>query len=205
TLDFEQAKKGVKQYGDNAKEIWGEIGDAAGKFNDRIKEGIRLGQELDRITKEYEQTQIRNAELVPQLNAALKEQNKIAEDQTKTQSAREQAAVNSIELAKQINTLKKEELSLELAILENEASRNDTSREELLKIAEIKGKIADVDAQTAELETTQQNKLNGIRKEAEAQRQKFLDEQIKKQKELLDLFIAEQGERARTLQEELTL
>lgn len=205
TLDFEQAKKGVKTLGDNAKDVYGDIADAAGKFNDKIAEGIRLGKELDRLTKEYEQTQIRNAELVPQLNAQLKEQNKIAEDQTKTQVQREQAAVNSIALAKEINNLKKEELGLELAILENEASRNDTSREELLKIAELKGKIADVDAQTAELETTQQNKLNGIRKEAEAQRQKFLDEQIKKQKELLDLFIAEQGERARTLQEELIL
>src|SRR5690606_16845971 len=78
TLDFEQAKKGVKTLGDNAKDVYGDIADAAGKFNDKIAEGIRLGQELDRITKEYEQTQIRNAELVPQLNAALKEQNKIA-------------------------------------------------------------------------------------------------------------------------------
>lgn len=205
TFDLDQIKKGIGQVGDNIKETWGEIGDAAGKFNDKIKEGIRLGQELDRLTKEYEQTQIRNAELVPQLNAQLKEQNKIAEDQTKSQAQREQAAVNSIALAKEINNLKKEELGLELAILENEAAKNDTSREELLKIAELKGKISDVDAQTAELETTQQNKLNGIRKEAEAQRQKFLDEQIKKQKELLDLFIAEQGERARTLQEELAL
>lgn len=205
TLDFEQAKKGVKTLGDNAKDVYGDIADAAGKFNDKIKEGIRLGQELDRITKQYEETQIRNAELVPQLNAQLKAQNLIAEDITKSQSEREKATINTINLAKEINTLKKEELLLELAILENQAARNDTSREELLKIAELKGKIADVDAQTSELETTQQNKLNGIRKEAEAQRQKFLDEQIKKQKELLDLFIAEQGERARTLQEELTL
>lgn len=205
TFDSDRIKQGLDQVGNNIKETWGEIGGVVDKFNDKVMEGIRLGQELDRITKDYEQTQIRNAELVPQLNAALKEQNKIAEDQTKTQVQREQAAINSIALAKEINTLKKEELSLELAILENQASRNDTSREELLKIAELKGKIADVDAQTLELETTQQNKLNSIRKEAEAQRQKALDEHIKKQKELLDLFIAEQGERARTLQEELTL
>lgn len=205
TFDFDRIKKGFDQFAQNAKESWEAVAGAAGEFTDKIAEGVRLGRELDRLTKEYEETQIRNAQLVPQLNAQLREQNKIAEDQTKTQAEREAAAIKTIELSQQINNLKKEELELELAIKENEAARNDTTREELLEIAEIKGKIADADAQAAELQTTQQNKLNTIRKEAESQRQKFLDEQINKQKELLDLFIAEQGERARTLQEELSL
>lgn len=205
TLDFDRVQKGFDKFTDMAKERWNEIADAAGAFNDKVQEGIRLGQELDRITKQYEETQIRNAELLPQLNAELREQNKIAEDLTKTTAEREAAAAETIRISEQINGLKKEELQLELAIAENQAARNDTSREEQLEIAEIKGKIADADAQAAEQQTTQQNKLNTIRKDAIAQQQKAVDLQIQKQKELLDLFIAEQGERARTLQEELAL
>ena len=205
TLDFDRVQKGFDKFTDMAKESWNEIADAAGAFNDKVQEGIRLGQELDLITKQYEETQIRNAELLPQLNAELREQNKIAEDLTKSTAEREAAAAETIRISEQINGLKKEELQLELAIAENQAARNDTSREEQLKIAEIKGKIADADAQAAEQQTTQQNKLNTIRKDAIAQQQKAVDLQIQKQKELLDLFIAEQGERARTLQEELAL
>ena len=96
-------------------------------------------------------------------------------------------------------------MSLELQIAENEAARNDTSREDELKIAELKGKLSEADAARNELETTQQNKLNAIRKDAAAQQQKAVEAQINKQKELLDLFIAEQGTRARTLSEDIQL
>lgn len=205
TLDFDQMKEGFKQLGDNAKETFGQIAGVGKQFVGRMKEGVRLGQELDALTKEYEQSQIRNAELVPQLNAQLKESNLLARDTTKTTQEREEAAKKALALGKQINDLKKEELGLELAIAENEAARNDTSREEFLEIAKIKGQIADVDAETAQQAVRLQSNLLTIQKEAAAQQAKVVDEQIKKQKELLDLYIAQAGTRAKTLQEELTL
>src|SRR5690606_2701950 len=93
----------------------------------------------------------------------------------------------------------------EIAIAENEAARNDTSREDQLEIAKLKGKLRDSDAQAAQEQVRLQQNLVTIQREAITQQQKAIDEQINKQKELLDLFIAEQGERARTLQEELEL
>lgn len=205
TMDFKRISKGLGDAVDNVSDTWNDVAVAAGKVGDEIQRGIKLGQELDRLTKEYERTQIRNAELLPLLNAQLREQNKIAEDTTKSQAEREKAAQKTLELSKQINEAKKEELSLELAIAENEAARNDTSREDELAIAEIKGKINDADAAAAEQQTTQQNKLNTIRKDAAAAAQKAVEALIAKQKELLDLYIAEQGDRARTLQEELNI
>lgn len=205
TLDFDQMQKGFNDLGAMATETWGAIGEAVGAVTDKVAEGVRLGQELDRLSKEYEETQIRNATLIPMLNAELREQNKIAEDTTKSTAEREEAARRTLELSRQINAAKKEELELELAIAENEAARNDTTRADQLEIEQIKGRIHDADAQSAELETTQQNKLNTIRKDALAQQQKAVDEQIKKQQELLALYEAEQGIRARTLAEEITL
>lgn len=205
TLDFDQMQKGFDDLGAMATETWGAIGEAVGYVTDKVAEGVRLGEELDRLSKEYEETQIRNATLIPMLNSQLREQNKIAEDTTKSTAEREAAARRTLELSRQINAAKKDELSLELQIAENEAARNDTTRADQLEIEQIKGRIHDADAQSAELETTQQNKLNTIRKDALAQQEKAVDEQIKKQQELLALFEAEQGERARTLAEEITL
>lgn len=205
TLDFDQMQKGFDDLGAMATETWGAIGEAVGAVTDKVAEGVRLGEELDRLSKEYEETQIRNATLIPMLNSQLREQNKIAEDTTKSTAEREEAARRTLELSKQINAAKKDELALELQIAENEAARNDTTRADQLEIEKIKGRIHDADAQSAELETTQQNKLNTIRKDALTQQEKAVDEQIKKQQELLALFEAEQGERARTLAEEIEL
>jgi hypothetical protein len=205
TFDFERTKKGLDQFTEIAKEGWNDVAEAAGVFVDRIEEGVRLGKEMDELTKNLEKTQLRNAELLPQLNAQLREQNLIARDQTKTQAEREKSAVEALRLSEQINILKKEELAIELAIAENNAARNDTSREEAIAIAEIRGKMHDSDAQAAQEQVRLQSNLNTIRKDAIAQQQKAVDLQIQKQKELLDLFIAEQGERARTLSEELAL
>lgn len=205
TLDFDQMQKGFNDLGAMALETWGAIGEAVGAVTEKVAEGVMLGEELDRLSKQYEETQIRNATLIPMLNSQLREQNKIAEDTTKSTAEREAAARRTLELSKQINAAKKDELTLELQIAENEAARNDTTRADQLEIEQIKGRIHDADAQSAELETTQQNKLNTIRKDALAQQEKAVDEQIKKQQELLALFEAEQGERARTLAEEITL
>src|SRR5690606_4872482 len=205
TLDFDRVQKGFDKFTDMAKESWNEIADAAGAFNDKVQEGIRLGEELDRVTKEYEKTQIRNAQLLPDLNAQLREANLLARDTTKSTQEREKAAKEALMLTEQINVLKKEELTLQIAIAENEAARNDTSRAEQLEIAKLKGQLRDLDAQTAQEQVRLQSNLNTIQKDAIAQQQKAVDLQIQKQKELLDLFIAEQGQRARTLQEELTL
>ncbi|MDV7397954.1 hypothetical protein RZS08_41520, partial [Arthrospira platensis SPKY1] len=109
-------------------------------------------------------TRLRNTALLGEQEELLKAQNRIAEDQTKPLAEREKAAQKSIEVAKEINRLKSEELALEIAILENKQSRNDTSAAELQELAELRKRQNEFNAQTLEIETTQQNKLNGIRK-----------------------------------------
>lgn len=216
TLDFDQAEQGFTKMGEVATDIIGDVADVGTAIGDQFKTALELGEELDRLTKEYELTQIRNAELIPELNAQLREQNKIAEDITKSTAEREAAAAKTIALSQQINQAKREELGLEVAIAENEASRNDTTREELLELAKLRGQLRDADAQAAEQQTTQQNKLNTIRREQEQDALKAIQEQrkaeqeaadaaIKDQQEKLSLFEAEQALRIQNADDEVKL
>lgn len=208
-LDFQKVADGVLQAGTGVEGLTGKIAGAAKETDKFLSDAIKKGQELDRLEKELERTRINNKTLLGELTEEVKAQNLIAEDQTKTLAEREVATVKSIEAAKSINALKQKELDLEIAILKNKQSRNDTSREEEEALAELIAKKNEANAQELELETTQQNKLNAIRKEAAAKaieaRKLQTDNAIKKSEEELALFIAQQGFRSKTLEEQLTI
>lgn len=210
TLDFAQAKKGFKTLGDQATENINLVKDAATQVGEFFDEAIQKGLELDRLEKELETTRIRNTIEIGKQAELFKEQNKIAEDTNKTLAEREAAVIESIAAAGRLNKLKQEELALEIDILKNKQSRNDTSREEELALAELIAKQNELNAQELEMTTTQQNKLNTIRREANAkanaEAQKALDQRLKTEDEKIALFEQQQLDgKAKTLQQELMI
>lgn len=210
TLDFAQAKKGFKTLGDQAKENIDLVKDAATQVGEFFDEAIQKGLELDRLEKELEQVRINNTIEIGKQAELFKEQNKIAEDTNKTLAEREAAVTESIAAAGRLNALKQQELDLEIAILKNKQSRNDTSREEELQLAELVAKKNELNAQELEMTTTQQNKLNTIRRQANAkanaEAQKALDQRLKTEDEKIALFEQQQLDgRAKTLQQELMI
>jgi hypothetical protein len=206
-LDFKKVTDGVIQAGTGLEGMTDKITNASKQTKAFLDEAIKKGQELDRLEKELAQTRIKNKIALGGLTEELKAQNRIAEDQTKSLAERETAAKNSIQVAKEINILKQKELDLEIAILKNKQDRNDTSNEEKLELAELIAKKNEANAQELELATTQQNKLNGIRKEAQAkadaQRQQAIDKGIQQSKEEIDLYIASQGIKKKELDDQL--
>ena len=207
TLDFEQAKKGFKGLSDQATGAIDGIVDAGKNIGEFFNEAIEKGKELDRLEKQLEQTRISNTTAVSALNEELKQTNLIAEDQTKSIPEREAAAARSIQVAKDINALKQTELDLEIEILKNKQSRNDTTNAEKLELAELLARRNEFNAQALEIETTQQNKLNAIRKqaiaEANAQAKKAQETATKREKTLLSIYEETSSFRAKTLSEEL--
>ena len=207
-LDFKKVSDGVLQAGTGVENMTDKIKNATKETGKFLDEAIKKGQELDRLEKELEKTRIANKVTLGQLTEEVKAQNRIAEDQTKTLAQREEATRLSIIAAQNINKLKQQELDLEIAILKNKQSRNDTSREEEQQLAELIAKKNEANAQELELVTTQTNKLNSIRKEAQAKaveaENKRIDNLIKKNQEELDLFIAQQGFKKKSTEEELT-
>lgn len=206
-LDFKKVADGVLQAGTGVENMTDKIANASKETGKFFDEAIKKGQELDRLEKELEKTRIKNKVAIGELTEELKAQNRIAEDQTKTLAEREASAQKSIEVAQSINKLKQQELDLEIAILKNKQSRNDTSRAEEEQLAELIAKKNEANAQELELVTTQQNKLNSIRKEAQAKAtalaQKAVDDAIQKNKEEIDLYIQSQGIKKKSLEDEL--
>jgi len=210
TLDFAQAKKGFKTLGDQATKNINLVKDAATQVGDFFDEAIQKGLELDRLEKELEQVRINNTIEIGKQAELFKEQNKIAEDTNKTLAEREKAVQESIVAAGRLNALKHQELDLEIAILKNKQSRNDTTRAEELELAKLMAKKNELNAQELKMTTTQQNKINTIRREANAkanqQAEKALNDRLKKEDEEIALFEQQQLDgRAKTLEQELMI
>lgn len=209
TLDFGLLKEGFSDLAANAQKNLDLIAGAAGKIGDRLAEAYARGQEVDRLMKQLSRSEADFITNQAQLRENLKQQNLIAEDQTKTLAEREAAAAKSIDIAKEVNGLQRERLEIERQILELNAQNNDTSDKERAEIAQKIADINEANAQLLEIETTQQNKLNGIRKEAAAKALEALkkqqDDAIKANQEALDYFIAEQGFRKKSSEEQLEI
>ena len=210
TFDLDKINEGADQIKNLADENAKMIKDGIKGIGDQFAEAIEKGKELDRLEKELEQTRIDNTIALGEASERFKEQNKIAEDTNKTLAEREAAVRESIKAAEEINKLKQKELDLEIAILKNKQSRNDTSREEELELAELIAKKNEANAQELEMATTQQNKLNTIRKEAQnkanAEAAKALDKRLKTEEEKIALFEQQQLDgRAKTLEQELDI
>lgn len=209
-LDFKKVADGVLQAGTGVENMTDKIGGAAKATGKFLDDAIQKGLELDRLEKELEKTRIRNTVEIGKASEEFKSQNKIAEDTNKTLAQREAAVVASIVAAENINRLKQQELDLEIAILKNRQSRNDTTREEQQQLAELIAKKNELNAQELEMTTTQQNKLNTIRKEAQdkanAAAEKALDARLKREEEKIALYEQQQNDgRAKTLAQELEI
>lgn len=176
-LGFEDFAQGLRDY--------------AGAMETARQEAQRLVE----INNQLLRTQASYNREVGKLKEAFKEENKIAEDTSQTLKEREQAVSKSIAASERLQEIevKRLELEKERAMLEEE---NAIQRD--IIASEYEQKINEINASALEAQTTQNNKLNIIRQQA-------VDQEIKRQQELLALFIEQQGFKARTLEEELKL
>jgi|GEM_PF-1958722 len=209
TMDLSKIKEGFSDIGNVAKEGFDAAADAVGKVVDRATEAYKRGQEVDQMMKQLSKSEAEFIKNQAQLKENLKEQNLIAEDQNKTLAQREEAAKRTIEIAKQINDQQRERLEIEKNILVLQSKNAATSDKEKAEIAQKIAEINEANAQMLEIETTQQNKLNAIRKEAANQaiaaRQKILDDAAAKANLELEIYLQSQDVKAKSLKEELHL
>ncbi|CAL2085100.1 hypothetical protein [Tenacibaculum sp. 190524A02b] len=183
-----QAVTGIENVIEKTK---GLAGEAKKFFSEAYKRGQRIA-EIQRLLSAGE------ADFIVKLaegKEAFKEQNKVAEDQTKTLTEREGAALKSIELLKETNNEQRKRNALELELLQLKAASNDTSDEDRAEIARKVAELKEANAQLLEAETTQQNKLNTIRKEANnkaiSAAKKRIDAEIKSSQVALNRYILE--------------
>jgi hypothetical protein len=192
-------------------------GDIKGGFEDIKNSSKALGQNLsiaydrgvaiDKLMKNLSASEADFILSQGKLGEQLKIQNQIAEDTTKTIAEREAAAVKSIDIAKQINQEQRTRLLLELAILQAQAANNDTSDADRAAIANKVNEIRESNKQLAELETTQTNKVNAIRKQGASESKALTDaafqESLKQSRNKIDLIKLEAKEQILTTEEKI--
>jgi len=172
-------------------------------------EAWKRGKKIDELQKKLNKSEADYILNLAKAKEEFKAQNKIAEDQTKSLAVREAAAKKTIELQKDINKLEDDRLSTEIELMKLKQQSNDTLDSDRAELAQLEANRKASRERQLEAETTQQNKLNAIRKEAVnkaiALNKKRVDAVIKESKTLIDLYIAEQGVKAKTLKQELAI
>ena len=216
-------KEGIKQVGEAAAQtvtgvenVVGKVKDAGKAMSDTIDEAVKRGQRIEEINQKLSSSEADFIQQTAELKQLFKEQNMIAEDTTKTFAEREEAAKKSIEIQKQINKLAEDRNGLEQELLNLKFASNDTSDADRAELAKKKAELAEQAAARIEAITTQNNKVNTIRKaandqanaqakEAADKARAHLEEQLKWQKEAVDEYVKTNSAVAQSLQDRLAI
>ena len=109
--------------------------------------------------------------------AQIKEYNLIAEDTTKGLNERMEAAENAIEIEKGLMSERQRIASEELAIAKEKAALSETTEEDLNAISDLEVELINIRTESAELQTTLNNKLNTIQAQSAAEAKRLDDEE----------------------------
>lgn len=205
---FELVEKGVfKALDAIAKGLdylgFDEQAESVRNFTSEIEESAEAAKRLAQAEIEFDKAQriARKTQLEFQKDAEKLRQ--IRDDESKTIAERVQAN-------EELGGVLKEQLKIESALaqkaLEVANARillEGETKEALDAQAEALTEIADIQERITGQESEQLVNLNSLRKEAADKQKKIQEDAIKKQNEELDLFIKQQGIRAKTLEEGL--
>ena len=207
--DFEGIGDDFIQAGTGVEDLTGKISKLGEAAADRFGEAWERGKQIEELTQNLSKTEAQYITQQAKLRKEFEEQKKLSDDITQSTEVREEAAANAIQLQKEISQGSIERIKQEAEILRLKQQANDTSDAEK---AELATKLAEIDKaleEEAAKTTEAQNKLNAIRKEgadkAIEQKQRILDAAIEKQQQELDLYLAQQGIKAKSLEKELQI
>lgn len=209
TFNWDLIKEGFSDLGDQVADNLKMVAGAAKEFGDRMVEAAKRGAEIDRIQKEIEKREASIALEREKSLDAFKEQELIAKDATKTTAEREAAAKEALRITKQQINAEKEILALKIQAMELEHMNNDTSREDLKALNDLKAQMIALDRQGKEKELS----LIGVLSAAEKERQKAgadaakkaFEDSLKRQELEIQLYLESQGIKAKTMEEELKI
>lgn len=207
TFDGSKIKEGFNTATKFEQQALAKIKKTADQVGASMGEAYKRGERIAEIQQKLSSGE---ADFILQLAKSkeeFKEANKIAEDQTKNLSQREAAAQRSLEILARQNAIQEERNELEVQLLELQNQSNDTSDAQRAELARKKAELIQDNAERLEAETTQQNKLNQIRKEGYDKARDFAKQQteaaISESKTRLAIFIEENKGKADTLAEGL--
>lgn len=151
---------------------------------------------LNEARRKQEQTQLkfqRDAEKLRQ----------IRDDESLTIEQRKQANEDLGNLLLKQADTERELANQALVYAKLKAQAEGESKENLDAIAEAQTKLLEIDERVTSQQSEQKMNLNALRNEQKAKAQEAIDAALEQQQAELDLYVAQQGLRSKTLQEEL--
>ena len=184
SLEFDEAKKsaedagsafltittggmieGVKQLGQGVKELASETIREAKAAND-------LTGAMQKLRDAQRQVNVDTAEMRTEQKALLL----IAEDQTRSVDERTRAAVEAFALEDKVFQQRVANAEEEVRIMEAQEAMSESTAEDLDRTAQARINLSKIQEESLERQTTINNKLNEINRQAAAQEQKRIDE-----------------------------
>lgn len=187
------------------REGFSEVRDAVNDIVETTKEWAAVGKDIQALTEQINKSEVNLATNRARINRELNESREIARDISKSQQERNTAAQRSIQLAKELRDMEVGHQNLIVERLTLQQSLSANGHADNLEMAEETAKLNEIEAGHAQLMIRLNSNLNSARKQGNAETSKVLDDSLKRQNELLDLYIAEQGIRAQTLEQELEM
>src|SRR5690606_16722056 len=136
---------------------------------------------------------------------ALKEQENIMQNQLLSSEERSAAIAEHARLTEELIAAEEKIIKAQIEQLKLKQSLNDTSREELKQLVELEASLISLGEQRTQSERRSLRVIKQLEDERKREAKKAVDERINKEKELIDLYVQQQGIQSRTLSEQLEM
>lgn len=215
-LDFQKVTDGVLQAGTGVEDLTSKIQNGAKATGKFLDDAIKKGQEIDRLKKEIERGELAYQKQQIKTNDLIDEQLLISKDTSRTFAERGAAANEIIRLTTELSKKEEEIIQKKIKALQLEYSMKDAKAltiEEQQKMIDLEKQLDEAQDRGLNATLEQQRVLSGLKKEQEAQakeaqakeaerRQKAIDDSIAKSQQEIDLFIAQQGFKKKSTEDE---
>lgn len=215
-LDFQKVTDGVLQAGTGVEDLTSKIQNGAKATGKFLDDAIKKGQEIDRLKKEIERGELAYQKQQIKTNDLIDEQLLISKDTSRTFAERGAAANEIIRLTTELSKKEEEIIAKKIKALQLEYSMKDAKAltiEEQQKMIDLEKQLDEAQDRGLNATLEQQRVLSGLKKEQEAQakeaqakeaerRQKAIDDAIAKSQQEIDLFVAQQGFKKKSTEDE---
>lgn len=215
-LDFKKVTDGVLQAGTGVENLTDKIQNGAKATGKFLDDAIKKGQEIDKLKKEIERSELSYQKAQIKTNDLIDEQLLISKDTSKSFSERAVASNEIIRLTAELSKKEEEIIQKKIKALQLEYSMKDAKSltiDEQQKMIDLEKQLDEAQDRGLNAQLEQTKVLSGLKKEQEAQQKeaqqkaieaenKRIDNLINKSRQEIDLFVAQQGFKKKSTEEE---
>jgi len=204
-LDFKKVTNGVLQAGTGVEKLTDKITNGVKQVGNFLEANVKKGSEIAKLQTEINKKQLEYNKSQVSVNDKLDEQLLISKDTSRSFAERGTAAKEIVRISEENGKKEEEILRLKLKQLDIEQAikgQANLTNEDQQKRIDLIAQIDDAEDRGLNARLEQSRVLSGLKKEQQDADLKNVDELLAKSKEEIDLFIAQQGFKKKSTQEE---